>query len=124
MYHFRSNPPCRQVKPAPAFVPTFYSLPSVGDAIPPAKLSTGAGENAPASCPPIAREAKNVMTNAQLLDGLARYLSNRPALTEAMLGRLFAKDDDLLSDMRRGRVLPNRIMERMTAFVAREVSDA
>jgi hypothetical protein len=111
MYHFRSNPPCRQVKPAPAFVPTFFSLPSIGEPIAPA----------PVYAP---REPKVRLTNTQLLDGLARYLATRPALDEGMLGRLFAKNTGLLPEMRAGLVLPNATAERMASFIAREVSNA
>lgn len=111
MQHFRSNPPSRQVKPVPAFIPTFYPVPSIGDAI--------AGE--PVFAP---RSPQVVMTNAQLLDGLAKYLKARPAIDEGMLGRLFAKNTDLLPQMRAGLILPERIVERISAFVAREASNA
>lgn len=117
MYQYRTNPPSRQIKPTPAYTPTFYPLPAVGDAIAPEKVFARSGEPTPWVAPVR-------MTNDQLLAGLARYLETRPAIDEGMLGRLFAKNSDLLAEMRDGLVLPNRVVQRMAAFIAREVANA
>lgn len=124
MYHYRTNPPSRQIKPTPAYIPTFYPLPCAGNRFDaPRVLRQSLANPAPTNVrtPPA---SKALPTNAQMLDGLARYLASRPAIDEAMLGRLFAKDSELLPDMRRGRVLPDRLVERIAAFIAREASNA
>lgn len=110
MQHFRTNPPSRQIKPAPAYVPTFYPLPS------------GSPVQSKAEARLSAAETRAI--NARLLAGLTRYLKNHPAIDEAMLGRLFAGDDDLLPDMRDGIMLPKHRRERIAAFLVREGCNA
>ncbi len=124
MQRFTSNPPSRQVKPTRAYIPTFYPLPCAGNRFDAPSVSRQTVAKPASTTVRTPSAPKVLMTNAQLLEGLARYLGKRPALDEAMLGRLFAKDDELLPDMRRGRVLPDRIVQRMTAFLAREVCNA
>ena len=110
MQHFRSNPPSRQIKPTPAYVPTFYPLPS------------GSGIRGNLSFADSVTPQQ--FTNGVLLAGLRRYLDRHPLIDEAMLGRLFASNPELLPEMRSGLLVPKHRRERIAAFIAREDGDA
>lgn len=94
MYRFTTNPPCRSVKPQPAYIPTFFPLPDVGD--------------------PIASDGW--MPTEQILAGFQRYF-DRSGMAPSAIGRLLAGDSALFSDMRNGRQIGSRLQARLVRFL-------
>lgn len=117
MYRFTSNPPCRRVKPVPAYVPTFYPLPVVGEAIAPAPARRAARQSI--SLPQI----EDVTPTEVIVAGFNRYFQ-RSGMAPSAIGRMLANDPALFSDLDRGRQIGARLRGRLVRFLAQEASHA